>query len=254
MSLIKTKAEIDILREGGRRLGVVLRYVAGRAVAGVTERELDAFAEKLIRDAGDEPAFLNYRPDTNGIAFPATLCVSVNDAVVHGIPTDRPLQDGDIVGLDLGIKHRGLFTDSALTIAVGKISKEAKQLIRVTREALDVGIKSARAGQTTGDIGVAIQKFVTPYGYGIVRELAGHGVGHDVHEYPFVPNYGEPGEGEVLEPGMVLALEPMFTLGTDQIKLGKDKFTYLTKDGSLSAHFEHTIVITESGPAEIITN
>ncbi len=252
MSFIKTPQEIEIIKEGGKRLAVVLHAVAEAAKAGVTPRELDALAEKLIRAGGDEPAFLNYQPDMAKIPFPATLCVSVNDAVVHGIPTDIPLKNGDIVGLDLGIKHGGLFTDSAVTVAIGKISAEAKELMKVTREALEIGIAAAKPGAYTSDIGWAIERHIAPHRYGIVRELAGHGVGHEIHEDPYIPNYRDEVKGEKLKPGMVIAIEPMVNIGSDAIKLAKDKFTYVTKDGSLSAHFEHTLVITEEGN-EVLT-
>jgi len=252
MSLLKSPPEIEILREGGRRLALVLRTLADTAKAGVTPKELDALAETLIRSGGDEPAFLNYQPDLAKIPFPATLCVSVNDAVVHGIPTDVPLKNGDIVGLDLGIRHKNLFTDAAITVAIGKISAEAKELMKVTREALEIGIREARPGNYTGDIGYAIERYIAPHRYGIVRELAGHGVGHEIHEEPYVPNYGLRGEGTKLKPGMVIAIEPMVTTGEGAVRLARDKFTYLTKDGSLSAHFEHTLVITEGVP-EVLT-
>lgn len=252
MSLIKSVRDIELLRQGGRRLASVLARVADAVRPGVTPMELDALAERLIREGGDEPAFKGYKPDMARIAFPATLCVSVNDAIVHGIPTEEPVQEGDIVGLDLGINHEGLFTDMAVTVPVGKISKEIKQLITVTKEALQIGIDAARAGNTTGDIGYAIERHIAPYGYGIVRELSGHGVGHQIHEEPYVPNYGKKGEGMKLRPGMVIAIEPMVNMGGDAIRLGKDKFTYHTQDGSLSAHFEKTLLITESHP-EVLT-
>ncbi|MFA6006738.1 MAG: type I methionyl aminopeptidase [Candidatus Paceibacterota bacterium] len=252
MSYIKSSQEIEILREGGRRLALVLKEVAAATKAGVMPKELDALAEKLIRAGGDEPAFLNYQPDMARIPFPATLCVSVNDAVVHGIPGETPLVNGDIVGLDLGLKHRGLFTDAAVTVAIGKISKEAKELMKITREALELGINEARAGNYTGDIGYVIERHVAPHHYGIVRELSGHGVGHEIHEEPYIPNYGKRGEGMKLKAGMVIAIEPMINLGSGDIRLAKDKFTYATKDGSLSAHFEHTLVITDGAP-EVLT-
>ena len=252
MSLLKTPKEIEILREGGRRLAAVLHEVVAAVRPCVTELELDALAEKLIRDGGDTPAFKNYKPGGAKIAFPATLCVSVNDAIVHGIPTDRPLEEGDIVGLDLGLIHKGLYTDMAETVCVGKVSKEDALLVQTTREALAAGIKAARAGGHMGDISVAIEAFALKQGYGVVRELGGHGVGHELHEEPNVPNYGKAGEGPELKVGMVLALEPMFNRGGDEIKLGQDKFTYKTKDGSKSAHFEKTIVITKKG-CEVIT-
>lgn len=251
-SFIKKPEEIEILREGGRRLAAILRCLAGAAEPGMTEAALDHMARELIAAEGDEPAFLGYRPAGARRSFPAALCVSVNDAVVHGIPGERPFQGGDIVGLDLGIRHQGLYTDAALTIGIGAIDDAARKLLAVTEEALAKGISAARAGATTGDIGYTIQSFVEPFGYGIVRDLAGHGVGYAQHEFPQVPNYGKAGKGERILPGMVLALEPMLNEGGAAIILGDDKFTIRTADGSRSAHFEHTIVITEDGP-EILT-
>ncbi len=252
--MIKTPDEVNILREGGRRLARILSAVAALVKPGVSARELDDHARALIHAGGDQPSFLNYRPAGAHRSFPAALCVSVNDAVVHGIPSDTILQEGDIVGLDLGIKHGGLFTDAALTVAVGAIDDAARALIDATRESLMHGIQAARVGNTVGDIGHAIQTFIEPLGYGIVRELAGHGVGYAVHEEPFVPNYGKAGKGIKLLPGMVLAIEPMVNEGAPHVLLGEDKFTFKTSDGSRSAHFEHTIVILEDGPAEILTN
>jgi methionyl aminopeptidase len=249
---IKTKEELETLREAGRCLGKILQVVAKSAVPGATPRQLDALAEKLIVDGGDVPAFKNYKPDGAKVAFPATLCVSVNHAIVHGIPTEKPLAEGDIVGLDLGLAHKGLFVDSAVTVAVGTVDEKAQLLLDRTREALEIGIAAARGGAKTGDVGEAIERYVTPFGYGIVRELSGHGVGYKVHEDPFVPNYGKKGTGPVFKPGMVIAIEPMFNEGGDDIKLGADKFTYETADGSRSAHFEHTIIITDGEP-EVIT-
>jgi len=249
---LKTENEIALLREGGKRLSFVLNKVAEAVTPGVTEKELDALAEKTILEMGDKPAFKNYRPDLAAVAFPASLCVSVNDAVVHGIPTDRVLKEGDIVGIDLGVIHSGLYTDMAMTVPVGKISPLHQKLITVTREALAVGINAAQSGFYTGDIGYAIESFVKKYKYGIVRELAGHGVGYEAHEAPYVPNYGRPGKGEKLVPGLVIAIEPMFNDGGDDIVLAEDQFTYKTADGGHSAHFEKTIVITEDGP-EILT-
>ncbi|MFA5987225.1 MAG: type I methionyl aminopeptidase [Candidatus Paceibacterota bacterium] len=249
---IKTKEEVDALREGGKNLAHVLKELAKVVKPGVTKLELDYLAEKLIIEGGDEPAFKNYRPDGAKIAFPATLCVSANDDVVHGIPTSEPLKEGDIVGLDLGLKHKGLFTDAAITVGVGKVGRDAQKLMEVTRKSLEVGIKAARAGSYTGDIGYAIESYVNKFGYGIVRDLSGHGVGYKIHEPPYVPNFGEQGDGVLLRPGMVLALEPMINIGGDEIVLGKDNFTYRTRDRSLSAHFEKTIVITH-GAAEVLT-
>lgn len=251
--IIKTAEEIEILREGGKRLATVLDKVKEKVAPGVSAYELDQYAYALIKEMGDEPAFLNYTPEGISYPYPASLCVSINAEVVHGIPKKEIiLKEGDIVSIDCGLKHKGLFTDHAMTVPVGKISPELKQLIKVTREALDAGIKSARGGNTVGDIGYAIENFVKPYGYGIVDILSGHGVGRAVHEDPYVPNFGKRGEGPKLVPGMVLALEPMLNLGSKYVVLEDDEYTFTTRDGKPSAHFEHTILITE-GKAEILT-
>lgn len=254
MSLIKSPEEIEILREGGKRLAHVLAVLSGKVQSGISTEELDALARRLIAEGGDTPSFLNYREKGDKAAFPAALCVSVNDEVVHGIPrADKIVRTGDVVGIDLGLCHRGLFTDAALTVAVGEVDAEREHLIAVTQKALAVGIRAVRAGATTGDIGYAIESFVKTQGdFGIVRDLAGHGVGHAVHESPLVPNYGKRGEGTRLEAGMVLAIEPMLTLGGEKVVLAADGFAYRTKDGSVSAHFEHTVVVTERG-CEILT-
>ncbi|MBI5140190.1 MAG: type I methionyl aminopeptidase [Candidatus Vogelbacteria bacterium] len=252
MIKIKNEKEIQIIREGGGRLAKVLYEVAKGVAVGMTKIEIDKMAEDLIVAGGDIPAFKNYKPDGAKIAFPAVLCVSVNDEIVHGIPNDYRLREGDIVGLDLGIKYGGMFTDMAITIGIGEISKDARKLIEVTSQSLEVGILAARGGAYTGDIGHAIESFVNAYGYGIVRELSGHGVGHEIHEEPYVPNFGRPRTGVKLKPGMVIAIEPMINIGGDAIVLGADKFTYKTRDGSLSAHFEKTILIREGEP-EILT-
>ena len=249
---IKTKEEIEILREGGKRLAIVLAKVAKKVSPGITPYELDQYAYELITLGGDKPSFLNYSPSKGMKPFPASLCVSINNEVVHGIPSkNRILKEGDIVSLDLGIEHRGLFTDHAITVPVGKISKKDKELLEDTKKALEIGIWAARGGATVGDIGYAIESFVHKR-YGIVRELAGHGVGKEVHEDPYIPNYGKAGKGEKLVPGMVVAIEPMINIGKDGITLDKDGWTIKTADGSHSAHFEHTILITE-GDAEVLT-
>ena len=249
---IKTEEEIEILREGGKRLATILAKVASKVAPGITTYELDQYAYKLIVEGGDKPAFLNYSPSRHMKPFPSSLCVSVNNEVVHGIPNkNRVLKEGDIVSLDLGIEHRGLFTDHAVTVPVGEISKKNKELIADTKKALEIGIWAARGKETVGDIGYAIESFVHKR-YGIIRELAGHGVGKKVHEDPYVPNYGKKGKGEKLVPGMVIAIEPMLTLGKESIIVGNDDWTIKTADGSVSAHFEHTILITE-GEAEILT-
>ncbi len=249
---IKKPKEIEFLREGGKCLSYVLREVAKAVRPGVTTASLDALAEKLILEAGNIPSFKNYQPYGADFPFPASICISVNDEIVHGIPGKRVLREGDIVGLDLGVTHKGMITDSAITVAVGAVSEDIDRLMKRTREALEAGIKAARGGATIGDIGAAIEKVAKKEKYGVIQELAGHGVGYKVHEDPYVPNHGKKGTGLKLVPGMVLALEPMFTLGERYIETQEDGYTICTTDGSYSAHFEHTIVITE-GEAEVLT-
>ncbi len=255
--IIKTKEEIEILREGGKRLAEILKKIAEKVAPGISTQELNDFAENLIRKGGDEPAFLNYKPEGAPRPYPASLCVSVNNEVVHGIPSKtKILKEGDIVSLDLGIKHRGLFTDSAITVPVGKITRNAQKLLNDTKESLMIGIAEARAGQRVGDIGYAIESFLqnknTAKKYGIVRELSGHGVGRAIHEDPYIPNFGKKGTGEMLREGMVIALEPMVNLGGDDVIFDDDGYTVRTADASISAHFEHTILITDK-EAEILT-
>ncbi|MBI4156005.1 MAG: type I methionyl aminopeptidase [Candidatus Zambryskibacteria bacterium] len=250
MISIKTPEEIEILKEGGRRLGIILRKVSEKVKVGVSTQELEDYARKLIHEGGDTASFLNYTPHGAKRPFPAAICVSINEEIVHGIPNEEPyiIQDGDLVSLDLGITHQGLITDSAVTLCAGNVSDKDRKLVENCREALFRGIKAAHGGTHIGDIGHAIESFARPLGYGISEGLAGHGVGYKVHEDPFVPNEGERGRGELLRPGMVLALEPMLTLGTDKIILDADGYTYKTTDGSRAAHFEHSIVITDSDP------
>ncbi len=252
--IIKTKEEIEIIREGGKHLATVLYKVKEKVAPGISTKDLDLYAEKLIREMRDEPAFLGYRPDGADRPFPATLCVSVNDEVVHGIPKkDRILKAGDIVSIDLGVKHRGLFTDMAMTVPVGKVSKEDLKLMQVTEESLQVGIEAALGGNTVGDVGYAIESYIRSQGkYGIVEVLSGHGVGKKIHEDPYIPNFGKRGKGEKLVPGMIVALEPMINLGTKHVTIDEDGYTIRTADGKRSAHFEHTILITDGEP-EILT-
>lgn len=252
MSRLKSPSDIKALREGGKRLARVLAAIEKEVRPGVTTKQIDALAEALIRKGGDEPAFMNYQPAGADYPFPSTVCMSVNEEVVHGIPGNRVLKEGDIVGLDIGLIHKGLVVDMARTVPVGKIDEEVEELLRVTKEALKAGIKAAKAGGRVGDISAAIEALGVKAGYGIVRELGGHGVGHKVHELPFVPNYGKAGTGPLLQPGMVLALEPMFNLGGDAVILERDGYTIRTRDKKYSAHFEHTILITKKGP-EILT-
>lgn len=251
---IKTKEEVAILREGGKRHAQIMKKLIDMVKPGITTNELDQEAARLVKEGGDTAAFLDYMPYGADRPYPATLCVSLNDEVVHGIPNevDRVLKEGDIVSLDLGLVHKGMFTDMAVTVPVGKISIDAQKLLDTTKEALMLGIKAAKGGKNVGDIGEAVERHAIPHGYGVVEELAGHGVGYGVHEDPYVPNYGEKGKGAKLKPGMVIAIEPMFNIGTKDITLDKDGYTYRTADGSLSAHFEHTILITKGDP-EILT-
>ncbi len=254
MITIKTKEEIDILREGGKRHAFILRELADMVKPGVTTLDLENRAKELIAEGGDKSAFLDYKPYGAKRPYPATLCVSINDEVVHGIPNEnvRTLKEGDIVSIDLGLVHKGLITDSAVTVPVGKVSLDLTELMEVTKKALFAGIKAIKDGRKTGDVGQVISRLATQYKYGVVEELAGHGVGYSVHEDPYVPNYGEAGEGDTLKSGMVLAIEPMFNLGSRKVVLDKDGYTFKTLDGKPSAHFEHTIVVTKSG-AEILT-
>lgn len=254
MITIKTPEDIQKLREGGKHLAAVLAALKNAVKVGVKISDLDVLAEKMVREMGDEPAFLNYKPQGAKRGFPASLCVSANDEIVHGIPTgnDRVLVEGDIVGLDMGLTHEGMIVDSAITVGVGKIDTAAKKLLAATQEALSAGIKAARGGMYVGDIGVAVEAVAKRNGLAIADELAGHGVGYKVHEDPFVPNFGMPGQGPLLKPGMVIAIEPMFNEGKGDIVVDQDGWTIRTKDGSRSAHFEHTILITDGAP-EILT-
>ncbi|MEX0930232.1 MAG: type I methionyl aminopeptidase [Candidatus Paceibacterota bacterium] len=254
MIKLKTADEIASLREGGRRLADILATLAGEIAPGVTTTSINERAHTLITEHGGTPAFLNYQPAGAERGYPGSICVSINDAIVHGIPneTEHILKEGDIVTLDAGFTYEGLITDSAVTVGVGKIDESTADLLRVTREALELGIQAAQPGATTGDIGSAVETFVRPHGYALSRGLAGHGVGYEVHEDPFVPNTGTPGHGERLEPRLVIAIEPMLSMGSEEISTDSDGFTIRTADGSLSAHFEHTIAITEEGP-EILT-
>lgn len=244
------------MREGGRRLAGILKELAAAVRPGITAAELNELAEKLVAKGGDRSAFLNYKPYGAKRPYPAALCVSVNDEVVHGIPneTEKVLKVGDIVSLDMGLIHKGLITDMAITVPVGKIDGRAVRLLETTRQALEAGIAVARAGKRVGDISAAVERTVQAAGanFGIVEELAGHGVGYKVHEDPYVPNYTSREAGAVLKAGMVLAIEPMVNEGGKAVRLATDGYTYKTADGSRSAHFEHTIVITD-GDAEILT-
>lgn len=247
--IVKTQKELEILREGGKKLAAILNEVAHHAIAGVSARELDDLAEMLILKAGGKPSFKGYKVKGAPMPYPGSLCVSINDEVVHGIPTDRVLKAGDIVGLDIGMIWESLYTDTALTVLVGG---GANKLVEATKKSLEVGIAQVHAGAHVGDIGHAIQEYLEREGFGVVRELVGHGVGRAVHEDPEIPNWGKKGTGPELIEGMVIALEPMATDGGYKVKILPDGWTWVTSDGSRAAHFEHTIVVTRDG-TEVLT-
>lgn len=250
---LKTGKKIQIMREGGRILAEILKKLEEAVKPGITTNDLEELACELVLSYGVKGSFLGYE------GYPAVLCTSLNDEVVHAIPSERVLKDGDLLKIDMGVLHKGFHTDSAVTVLV--IHKptsqvgypQAQKLINVTKEALEIGISKAKAGNTLGDIGAAIQKHVEDKGFNIVRDLVGHGIGRALHEPPQVLNYGQAGQGEKLVPGMVIAIEPMVVTGKWGIKDGKDGYAFVTKDGGLAAHFEHTVAITEKGP-EILTN
>jgi methionyl aminopeptidase len=252
--IIKSDTERENLIEGGKRLAAVLSALRAKTAPGVTTQELDDLAEELIRAGGDEPCFLGYTPEGAGRPYPATLCVSINDEIVHGIPNEsvKVLKEGDIVGLDLGLTHNGIIVDAAITVPVGNINAESEKLLHATENALMAGIAAAVPGKHVGDISYAIQQEIEKADFKVVKELGGHGVGELVHEEPFIPNFGRPGDGELLEENMVLALEPISAVGKAAVILAPDGYTFRTKDGSRSAHFEHTILL-EKGGARIIT-
>ncbi len=244
---LKSREEIELLRENNLLVSATLAEVGRHVRPGVTTLELDAVAEEFIRSHGAVPGFLGYG------GFPATLCISVNEAVVHGIPSDYRLKEGDIVSVDCGTLMHGFYGDSAYTFAVGNVSEEKEQLLRVTRESLYRGVAQARSGNRVGDISSAVQDYVSPYGYGIVRELVGHGLGREMHEDPEVPNYGHRGRGPLLRPGMVLCVEPMVNAGTHRVVFEKDGWTVRTADRKPSAHFEFAVAITDDGP-DVLTD
>ncbi|MBN1205618.1 MAG: type I methionyl aminopeptidase [Myxococcaceae bacterium] len=244
---IKSKDEIALMREAGRIVCEILDELEKAVAPGVTTWELDALAEKLIYEKGARPAFKGY------LGFPCCLCASINEEVVHGIPSKkRKLAQGDLMKLDFGVVYRGFFGDSARTVPVGKVSAEAQALVEATRQALEKGIAAAVPGNRLGDIGHAVQRHVEARGYSVARGFSGHGIGRKLHEQPEVNNHGEPGSGMKLRPGMTLAIEPMVNLGTWEVALLEDDWTAVTLDHKLSAHFEHTIVVTEHGP-EVLT-
>jgi len=247
--ILKTKDEIQTMHEGGRRHAEILRALAEMVTPGMSALVLEEEALRLIKAHGDKPAHLNYTPEGARRPFPAALCISLNDEIVHGIPNEKEkiLRQGDIVSIDLSLNHNGLITDSAITVPVGAIDDESKKLLKVTEMALLEGIRAALPGNTVGDIGEAISDVVEASQFSLADDLAGHGVGKSLHEEPMVPNIGVSGEGEKLVPGMVIAIEPMVNVGGPEIIDTDDGYTLKTRDGSRSAHFEHTVAITEKG-------
>jgi methionyl aminopeptidase len=249
---LKTKEEINKIRKSCEILSKMIGYIGKHINPGISLLELDSLAEEFIRDNGAIPTFKGY-PNPNGLPFPATLCTSVNDEVVHGIPNNRPLQEGDIVSVDCGTYMNGFCGDSAYTFCVGEVSPEIKQLLKTTKEALYLGIENAVHGKRLGDISFAVQNHCEANSYGVVREFVGHGIGKDMHEDPQVPNYGRRGYGTLLKKGMCLAIEPMITLGSRQLQMDRDGWTVRTRDGKCAAHFEHTIAVRQ-GKADILSS
>ncbi|MBI1984741.1 MAG: type I methionyl aminopeptidase [Candidatus Wildermuthbacteria bacterium] len=246
MISLKSPEDIAVMREGGRKLASVLQELQKSVRPGITTKKLDEIAETLIEKSGAQAAFKGYEK------FPGVVCASVNDEVVHAIPSSRVLKEGDILTLDIGLIWQGFYLDMARTFGVGKISFEAQRLIRVTKKAMKFGLKKAKAGNTTEDIGNTIQRYVESQGYNVVRDLCGHGIGKQLHEDPQIPNYGKRHKGEELKEGMVICIEPMVTAGDWKLKQSSDKQGFLTRDGSLSCHVEDTIAIMENSP-EVLT-
>jgi methionyl aminopeptidase len=242
MIALKSAREIEIMRRSGRITAAVLSDLMRAARPGISTGELDAMAEKGIRERGGVPTFKGYR------GFSGSICASVNDEVVHGIPGGRRLREGDLLSIDIGTTLDGYVSDSAATVPVGNVSAAAQRLLDVTQHCLFAGIAVMQPGKRVGDIGAAVQEYAERHGYGVVRDLVGHGVGREMHEDPQVPNYGKPGTGAQLRPGLVLAVEPMITEGDYKVAILKDGWTVVTSDGKLAAHFEHTIAVTDEGP------
>lgn len=243
MIACRSTAELERMRAANRLVAQVLEVLEGMVEPGVTTADLDETAERLVREGGAVPAFKGYR------GFPATLCTSVNQEVVHGIPSrQRPLAAGDIVSIDIGVKLDGYYGDSAVTVPVGPVPERTQDLLRVTRESLERAIEQVKVGGRVSDIGAAVQQWVEAHGFTVVREFVGHGIGQQLHEEPQVPNYGQPGRGPVLAEGMVLAIEPMVAMGRPEVKVLRDGWTAVTRDGSLAAHFEHTVAVGADGP------
>jgi methionyl aminopeptidase len=253
MIYLKTKEEIELMRESALMVSRTLGLIARELRPGAIPLKLDKLAEEYIRDHGGVPAFKGYKGGRGVPDFPATLCISINEAVVHGIPGSRPLQEGDIVSVDCGVKKNGFYGDHAYTFAVGEISPQVQKLIDVTKECLYLGIAQMVSGNRVGDISYTIQQYAEKNGMGVVRELVGHGLGKSMHEEPEVPNYGKPGDGPKMKEGLVLAIEPMINLGTKNIKQLRDGWTIVTADGKPSAHFEHNVAIVNGKPEILST-
>jgi methionyl aminopeptidase len=253
MIIIKSQDEIKKMREGGRILADIMQKISDAVKPGITTSELNKLAEELIFKFGVKSSFKGYKSGGYENVYPAALCASVNEEIVHAIPSGRFLMEGDIISLDCGIWHKGLCTDMAVTVPVGKIDPETSRLIRVTKKALKRAFKKIRPGNTTGDIGNTVQRYVEDQGFNVVRNLVGHGVGREVHEDPAIPNFGKRRSGELLKTGMTIAIEPMVVMGDWKIDDCEDGFGVKTMDGALSAHFEHTVVVTESG-CEVLTS
>jgi methionyl aminopeptidase len=247
MAHLKTPAEIELMSESGKRLGEILALLAAEVRPGLETVYFDEKAFGLIKKSGAEPAFLHYKPTGAKKGYPATICVSVNDVIVHGVPSNYVIKDGDLVSLDLGLVWKGWYADAAVTVCVGKCDGQKKKLVDVTKKALELGIAAARPGNTIGDIGYAIEHYVRSQRLSIADGLTGHGIGRELHEEPYVYNVGKSSGGEKLRSGMVIAIEPMVVTGKSKIKQLPDD-SYATADGSLAAHFEHTVAITENGP------
>ncbi|MEA3349998.1 MAG: type I methionyl aminopeptidase [Chloroflexota bacterium] len=243
--VIKTAEEIDIMREAGRINALALDTVKQMLRPGIATAELDTVAEEVIRDHDAEPAFKGF---PGPYPYPATLTISINEALVHGIPSQRELQPGDIVSIDCGTFYKGFVGDSAFTAGIGEISAEARRLTHITEKALYIGIEQMRSGNRVGDVSAAIQQWVEGHGYHVPREYSGHGVGRQMHEAPQVPNYGRAGRGLVLRPGITLAIEPMLLIGTHRTRVLPDQWTVVSANGSMTAHFEHSVAVTENGP------
>ena len=246
MISLKSPREIEIMRRANTIVAEVLQELKQRVAPGVTTLDLDAIAEEMTLKKKAVPAFKGY--SVAGRVYPRCLCASVNEEIVHGIPTNRALSDGDIIGLDYGVIYEGFYGDSAITVGVGKVSADAQRLMDVTEESLYKGIEQLRDGKRLGDLGAAVQKVAEGAGYSVVRAFVGHGIGKKLHEEPPVPNYGEPDRGLRLKEGMVLAIEPMVNAGGYEVEIREDGWTAVTKDGSLAAHFEHSVAITKNGP------